>query len=810
MSALWQDIRHGLRLLARYPGFTIACVFTLAIVLGVNTAVFSVLNGVLLRPLPFSNADRIVDVSIELPPTEGQPAVKSFLDAQRLAAMKEGLQAAERIAAYRTESFTVSDTERAEKVSGGLVEPALFHLLGVSPARGSLFGEQDRQPGSDQTVVLSHDLWQRRYHGDPAIVGKAITLNGGQYTVVGVMRRDFYFPDRETQIWLPLVLAAQRPGPGMVDLQFYPVVARLKDGVAVARAESEARALLRRTATTSGPPGIGDPLSGAVIRLVPLRDAMVVGVRPALLAMSAAVALVLLIACLNLANLLLARNSGRLQEMAVRCTLGGGRGRLIRQMLVESMVLSLVGGIAGMFVAVGVYRLMPRLLPYEIPRLGEVRLDARVFLFALLLSIVTGLLFGLLPAFRSSTKNLAQDLAAGSTSTSPSSAFRGSLVVADVALALVLLSGAGLLVRNFVRLMRVDLGYEPHGLLTATVDFPAARWSTPGRSASFLDELLGRVEQRPEAQAAAVVAYPPFTSGFSVTSLSIVGQSSTPAMAIPQLTSPGYPQAMGLRMIEGRWISELEHTSESKVAVVNESFARRFLTAREAVGERLLLGKSELEVVGVVEDVRLLGLDKDPKPEIYASYRLAKGLPGANPSQMTLVVRTASKPSALVPFVRTTLFDLDPTMALNDVRPMAVRLSASLAQPRFYTLLIGAFAGMALVLAVAGVYGVLAYSVSRQTRSLGIRRALGASDWHILALVLGKGCRLVALGLLVGSAASLAMARILAHLLFGVSTNDPVSFVAAALTLGSVALFACYVPARRATRIDPMEALRQS
>jgi putative ABC transport system permease protein len=660
-------------------------------------------------------------------------------------------------------------------------------------------------------VVLSHDFWQRRYHGDPEIVGKPITVNGERHTVVGIMPKGFFFPNRETLIWLPLVLAARnRLGPGVIDLQFYPVVARLRDGVALEVAEIEAQALLHHAATTTGEPGIGDPLAGGVIRLSPLRDAMVIGVRPALFAMSAAVLLVLLIACINLANLLLARNSSRLQEMAIRSTLGGGRGRLIRQLLVESMVLSLVGGIAGMFVAVGAYRLMPRILPYEIPRLAEIRLDARVFLFALLLSIVTGLLFGILPAFRSSTKDLVRDLAAGSTSTPPSSAFRGLLVVADVSLALVLLTGAGLLVRNFVRLLSIDLGYEPRGMLAATINLPTIRWGTPERRVSFFDEVLGRVQQRPEVQAAAVVSFPPFTSGFSLTSLSVVGQSAAQTMAIPQLTSPGYPQAMGLRMIEGRWLSEQDHTSESKVVVVNETFARRYLTSVNPVGERLLLGTLQLEIIGVVEDVRLLGLEKDPKAEIYASYRLAKGLPGANPSQMTLVFRTASRPSSLVPFVRTAIFDLDSTLALDDVRPMEARLSASLAQPRFYTLLIGAFAGMALVLATAGVYGVLAYSVSRQTRALGIRRALGARDQDILALVLGRGLVLVSLGLLVGTAASLATARVLAHFLFGVSTKDPISFLAAAVTLGSVALFACYVPARRATRIEPMEAVRQS
>ena len=808
MSALWQDIRHGLRILVRYPGFTAASILTLAIVLGANTAVFSVMYGVLLRPLPFPGADRLADLSVDLPPSEGLPSRKAYLDGGSVESLREGARTIARVAAYRSQSFTVRDAERSEKVNGALVEAALFPLLDVSPARGSTFGERDLKRGSGRAVVLSYDLWQERFQSASDIVDKAITVDNEPYTVLGVMPEGFFFPSREAQLWMLLdVDAPADTETNGIATQYYPVVIRLRAGVAFQAAEAEAQAILRHTAAAQ--PGMVDELSGGRVQLAPLRDAMVVGVRPALIAMFAAVALVLLIACLNLANLLLARNASRLQEMAIRSTLGGGRARLMRQMLTESMVLSIIGGLCGLVVAGWVSRFLPLFLPQEIPRLAEVRFDTRVFFFALLLSAVTGVLFGLLPALRSSSTSLARDLSAGSTATAPGSAFRGSLVVADIALALVLLTGAGLLVRNFIRLLRIDLGYQPHGLLTATLNLDPTRWSAPGRSAAFFDDLLSALRQSPDVQAASVVSFPPLTPNFSLTSLSVVGQPPARTMAVPQLTSPEYLRTMGLQVVEGRWLSAQDQATESRVVVVNETFVRRYLAELDPVGQRLQLGASTWEVVGVVEDVRLLGLESDPKAEVYASYRLAREVPGALPTQMTVVLRGGSSPMALIPLLRKAAFKLDPTLALEDVRPLEAKLSASLAQPRFYALLLAGFGGMALVLAVAGVYGVLAYSVSRQTRAIGIRRALGAREWDILALVLGRGLVLVSLGLLLGTAASLAAARVLAHLLFGVSTKDPLSFIAAAITLGSAALIACYLPARRATRIEPLEALNQ-
>lgn len=792
MSTLWQDVRHSLRILARNRGFAVFSVLILAIALGANTAVFSVMNGVLLRALPYPEADRIVDVSIVLPPRDGSPST-ALLDRPMLEAWQEGTRTVEQAAAYRTRAYTLSGRGNAERLTGASVSSSLFPLLRVAPARGRAFQKVDEQ----WVVLLSHAFWRRHFQGDPGIVGATVNLDGTAHTVIGVMPESFYFPSREVLLWTPLALDAPAPGTAeVVEVQYFPVVARLRDGVSVEQASAEAGRILRSAS------------QGGRVQLVPLRDRMVAEARPALLLMTAAVGLVLLIACINLANLLLARSSSRQREMAIRSAVGGSRGRLVRQMLTESVVLSLLGGIAGVLVAAWTHRLLPRLLPRDIPRIEEAQLDAGVFLFAFLLSGFTGLLFGLLPALRSAGGNPARDLHGGPGEAARRSSSGSLLVVAEIALAFVLLVGAGLLLRSFLQLVRVELGYEPDRVLTATLRLDPARYGAPGRTGAFYDALLDRIEGREEVESAGIVSFSPMTQGFSLTSLEVVGLPPARTLAIPQMTSPGYLGAMGLRLVAGRWLTPEDHASQAPVAVVNESFVRKHIQGPGAVGRRLAVGSASLEIVGILEDVRLLGLDSEPKPELFTSYRHAEAVAGMAPERMTLAIRSGGDPLALLPFLRATLHDLDPELALEDVKTMEARLDAAVAQPRFYAFLLAVFAGMALALAAAGVYGVLSYSVARQTRAIGVRRALGAQRSDILALVLRKGLLLVFVGLVTGTVAAILASGAVARLLFGVTTRDPMSYALAALSLGVVALLACYLPARRAAQVEPGEALR--
>lgn len=793
MSTLWQDVRYSFRILARNRGFAVFSVLILAIALGANTAVFSVMNGVLLRALPYPAADRIVDVSIALPPREGSPAT-ALLDRPMLEAWQAGARTVEQVAAYRTQTYTLSGRGNAERLTGASVSSSLFPLLRVAPVRGRAFqGTEDGQ----RVVLLSHVCWRRHFQGDPGIVGTTVNLDGAALTVIGVMPESFYFPNREVLLWTPLAFATPAPSAAeLIDVQYFPAVARLREGASIGQASAEADRIFREMSQEGR------------VQLVPLRDRMVAEVRPALLLMTAAVGLVLLIACINLANLLLARGASREREMAIRSAVGGSGGRLVRQMLTESVVLSLIGGIAGVLVAAWTHRLLPRLLPRDIPRIEEAQLDGGVFLFAFLLSGFTGLLFGLLPALRSAKGSLARNLYGGGTEAPQRSSSGSLLVVAEIALAFVLLVGAGLLLRSFLQLVRVDLGYEPDRVLTATLQLDPARYGAPGRTGAFYDALLSRVEGYKAVESVGIVSFSPMTQGFSLTSLEVVGQPPARTLAIPQMTSPGYLGAMGLRLAKGRWLTPEDHASQAPVAVVNESFVRKHIQGPGAVGRRLAVGSASLEIVGVLEDVRLLGLDSEPKPELFTSYRHAEAVAGMPPERMTLAIRAGGDPLALLPFLRATLHDLDPELALEDVRTMEARLDAAVAQPRFYALLLAVFAGMALALAAAGVYGVLSYSVARQTRAIGVRRALGAQRGDILALVLRKGLLLVFLGLVTGTVAAALASRAVARLLFGVTARDPWSYAVAALSLGIVALLACYLPARRATQVEPGEALR--
>lgn len=731
---IWQDVCHGCRSLARSPGFTAVVTAMLAITLGANTALFSVMNGVLLRALPYPDPERIVDVSLLTPATSERPGRKEFLDSRILEALQQEAKTLEAAAAYSVRSFTLSGSEAPERLAGANVSTTLFPLLGISPAKGRTFRDEEGQAGADRVVLLSHGLWKRRFGAAPTIVGKTVVLEGVPYTVVGVMPEGFLFPNREIQLWTPLTAEAPAsPAGSTLATRYDPTVARLGKGVSLARAQTELQAIAQRVAA-AGSTAEENP---GRVQLVPLRDAMAAEVRPTLLAMSAAVGLVLVIACVNLASLLLARGLWKQREMAIRSALGGSRGRLIRQALIESTLLSLMGGIAGLLLAAWIHRLLPTLVPQDIPRLEEVRLDLRVFLFAMFLSGLTGLICGLLPAIRSAGPDLARALHGGGGGESPGWSSRNVFVVVEVALTFVVLVGAGLLLRSYLNLMAVEPGYEPDCVLTATLDLGSVGPDEAGRAAAFFDALLASLEQQPAVEAVGVVSFPPLTQGFSMTSVTVSGEPAARTLAVTQGTSPGYLRALGLRIAEGRWMTTLDHESRAPVAVVNETFVRRFIARPQPLGRRVEVGGVSVEIVGVIEDVRLLGLDSDPKPEILTSYHLSEAISGTSPQRLTLAIRSTGDSRRLVPLLRKVVYELEPALAVN-VTTMEASLAESLAQPRFYALLLGIFAAVALVLASAGIYGVVAESVARRTRAIGIRRALGAEPRDILALVFRK------------------------------------------------------------------------
>ncbi len=814
MDTLWQDLRQSLRILVKNPGFTTVALVTLAIGIGANTAIFSVVNAVLLRPLPYPEPDRIVRVGEERSAMRGMPQA-TFMTGDTLEAWREDAEAVEQLAGYGQRSYTLTGQGEPVRLRGAAVSAGMFPLLRVSPLLGRQFEPEEERPGSNRVTVLSYALWQQRFGSDPDIVGKALVFDGNPHTVVGVLPQDFYFPDRDTELWTPLVTTIPNQQPGQVMIRAFSGLARLKTGVTLEQAAAEGQTIVQRIHEQR--PGLLAEGPAPTLRLVPLRDEMVGETRPALLALVVAVGFVLLIASANLANLLLARGASRQREMAIRAAVGAGRARLVRQLLTESTLLSLAGGAVGLIAAVWVQQILPTIAPGDIPRIDEVRLDARVLGFTLIISLFTGLLFGLAPALHSARVNLVRSLneasaqSAGGFGLLRANRTRSLLAVAEIALALALLVGAGLLLKSFVTLIDVDPGYDPANVLTTRIALPQTRYSEAGVRQAFFDELLARVSQTPGVEAAGLVSRLPLSSGEAVVILRIEGRAPPTGLddlisARPQAVSAGYFQTMRMRLVDGRWLTDSDETSGAAVVMINESFARQYFPTENPIGRRLNMGGGPQEIIGVVGDVRHTGLDADPTPELYGSYRQ----PGRRGGSLNtyLAIRTTGDPLAVVPFLRRTVLDLDPNLPLDDVMTMEARLSASVAQPRFYAVLVGLFAALALTLAAVGIYGLLSYTVSQRKREIGVRIALGAQPGDILTLVLRQGLLLTAIGIAVGLAGAFAVTRLLASLLFGVTTTDPATFVAVPVVLAGVALLACYLPARRAARVDPIEALR--
>lgn len=812
MNGLFQDFRCALRALARSPGFTASAVATLALGIGANTAIFSAVHAVLLAPLPYRDADRLVMVEgnyLTLGMEKIGASVPEFLDE------RAGVSSFAGVAAFRSRDLNLTGGGEAERVPGASISPDLFPLLGVAPARGRGFARAEEEPGRGAVAIVSDGFWRRRFAGDPATVGRTIRLNGVTHTIVGVMPPGFEFPHpayrlaHSADVWLPLSFAPEE----LRERSAYNlrVVARLRDGVPLARANAEAGALGRRWQRElpdyRGPRGEDGGWKLAVFPLT--REIAGPGVRRNLFVLLAAVGLVLLIACANLANLHLARGLARESETAIRLAVGASRWRIVRQLLTESVTLACLGGAAGALLALWGIGWLASSYPSALPRLGETRADAVFFAFAFALSALTGLLFGLAPALRAARTDLAGSMRRPGA-VSGGLLGRRLLVASEVGLSVILLAGSGLLLRSFFRLAAVHTGFDPQHVLAADIALPASRYDTDARRAEFFDRLTDRVKQLPGVTAAGAASLLPLSGpGFSGP-FSVEGRpfdTANPSFAGYRGVTPGYFATLSMRLLAGRPFARGDAAGQTPVVIIAETLARRFFPKGDSLGKRIKLGapgspRPWLTVVGVVRDAPYAGLSTPPRPEMYVPQLQSPF------STMSLVVRGGGDPMELAASVRAAVAAIDPDQPVHDVRALERLVSDAVEAPRLSALLMALFAAVAVLLTTVGVYGVASYSAARRTREMGIRAAMGAAPRDLLLLALSDGTRAAATGLLAGLAAALLLARGLSGLLYGVSPWDPATFSIAAVFLAGVCLLAAYLPARRAAFNDPMTALR--
>ena len=826
MQTLWQDLRHGLRMLAKSPGFTIVAVLTLALGIGANTAIFSIVDGVLLRPLAYKDSASLVNVWGKF---EKDGIAQNWISEPEYWDLIEHNQSFSQIAAYAlggSANLTSADS-RPVQVSTASATAGLLPLLGIAPVIGRDFAADEDQPGHSHFALLSYALWQSQFGGDPYIAGKAIQLDGEKYDVVGVLSKDFTLGGKQ-DLWTPLGL--DRVKPQNRGSHYMHVVARVKPGVDFAQASSALARLadeLRRTY----PNNYGTDATSFTMYIRPVKEQLVGNLRPALFVLLGAVAFVLLIACANVANLLLARSSSREKELAIRTALGAGRARLIRQLLTESVILALVGGLLGLLLAYWGIDALRALVPAKTPRIHEVRLDPAVLAFTFIVSLLTGLVFGFAPAWHIAKSDLRETLneaGRGTSAASGSRLLRSGLVVSELALAVLLLVGAGLLIRSFSRLLDVSPGFQTQHLLTMELALPEKAYPDGAPVQNFFKQLMEKVKTVPGVQSTGAVSQMPLSDNYSSGSVFFADTSipdlqkyqplgNLPYMEIDQRSATtGYFQTMEIPLVRGRLFSEGDDASAPLVAVVDTNFAHRFWPHGDAIGQRVAIDTVPnvkpatprwRTIVGVAGHVKHYGLDVEGREQIYFPH--SQPLYGTYASRdMTLAVRTSLDPTSVTNAIREQVFGLDKDLALYNIATMDDLVSASVAQPRLNLSLLVAFAVLALVLAAVGVYGVMAYAVTQRTQEFGIRVALGASSTDVLKQVLLEGGRLAGLGLAIGLLAALALTRLMSSLLFGVKPSDPLTLGLAAALLALVALAACYIPARRATRVDPLVALR--
>jgi predicted permease len=806
MDHFLQDARYALRILRKSPGFALVAVLALALGIGANSAVFSVVNGVLLRPLPFAEPDRLVRIFGNFRAMGLERISTSVPEYQDYRQVPRVLTS---VAAFTDTDVTLTGQDVPERLRAIVGSASFLPTLGVSPSMGRHFSEEEETQGRDQVVILTHRLWRGRFGANPSILGTSLTLDGQPFTVVGVLPAGFEYP-QGTDVYLPFAPTANQLSPNARGSRFLDIVARLKPGVTQEAAQRD----MDRVAgvLTEANPGNYSGTSPWTISVVSMEEQTVGGVRSTLWVLLGAVGFVLLIACTNVANLQLARAAARGREISIRAALGAGRRRLVTQFLTESLVLSIAGGALGLLLAMWGMDALLSLVGDGLPRSQEVRLDGRVVLFTVGVSVLTGLLFGLVPALQASRADLHSAMREGTKSTGGRSSgrVRGVLVVSQVALALVLLVGAGLFMRSFMELQGVDAGFDPEGVLTARLSLPQERYGEPPKRAAAMREFLSRAQGVPGVEAAGLATLLPLT-GRSDWSFEIEGRAVTPSdpprPAVEyRAVSADFHKALRIPLVRGRMLSDADGFDAPHAVVINESMARIIFPGEDPIGMRIRLNSRNpnpwATVVGIVKDVREWGLDVPARPVAY--YSLLQRAPAG----AYLVVRTSQSPSSLLASLQAELRAVDGNLPLYDVAPMAAVVDGSVSQRRFSMLLLGLFAGVAVVLASLGIYGVIAYTVTQRTRELGIRMALGARQADVLGLMVGQGMRLTLVGVGVGLVLALGLGRLLSALLFGVKAHDPLTFFGVALLLAGVALVAAWLPARRATKVDPALTLR--
>jgi putative ABC transport system permease protein len=822
MQTVWQDLRYAARMLLKRPGFTIIAVLTLALGIGANTAIFSVVNAVLLRPLPYPEPDRLVFIYNT---TKNLYSKFGLIEAEFLR-LRDQARSLELVSLYTPITITLTGMGEAERISAGTASGDLFKALGAQMALGRTFKLEEEPAGRDNVVILSHDFWQRSFSADPGVLGRALTLNERSYTIVGVLPQGFKSPlelqaDQPVELWLPPGYNPSNPccSHGL------SVIARLREGQTIEQARADIKAIIAGV-MKEYPGGYSWDVSKRTL-LEPLTSEIVGDMRHPLWVLLAAVAFVLLIACANVSNLLLARNETRASEIAIRTALGAGRARIVRQLLVESLLLAIIGGGFGLLLALWGLEVLPALGVEKIPRLREIALDRWVLGFTLVMSLLTVVIFALAPAFQAVKFDLQAALKEGRRTSAVGKSrrrLRNALVVTEVALSLVLLAGAGLLIRSFWRLQQVETGLRAEYLLTMRLFPPESAYPGDLQVAAFYENLLQRVRSLPGVTDAAAASGVPIGEGNTATETQIEGLRDPSDLVRSRIAefrvvSPGYFRTMGIRLVRGRLLENSDQELSAPVAVINETMARAYWPNGDALGRRFrLLDKVDpkdsrtvfLTVVGIVADVKNNGLTKKVPREAYVTMRqrtVAIAAMGAA-RRMTLAVRTSVEPMNLAAAIRQEVSALDRNVPITEVRTMEQILARATAQPRFNTILLGIFAAVALALAGVGIYGVLSYAVTQRTHEVGIRIALGARRGDVVRLVVGQGMLLTLLGVAIGLSASFALTRLMEGLLYQVSATDPWTFALVALLLTGVALVACYIPARRAAKVDPMAALR--
>jgi len=804
IETLIQDLRYGARMLRKNPGFTAVAALTLALGIGANTAIFSVINHLLLLPLPYPESQRIVDVW-HTPPQESFPGLDRFsVSPANYLNWKSQNEVFEQMAIYQYASFSLSAGDDPVPVIGAVVSSDFFSVLRSSASLGRVFLPEEERPGRDQVVVISQGLWRRVFGANPNLIGQTLILNSRRITVVGVMPAGFQFP-REAELWAPLAWDDQERQTRSI--HDYQVIARLKPNISLAKAQAEMNMISSRLEREYPE---ADKGWGAVV--IPLQEDLVGDIRPALRVLFSAVGFVLLIACANVANLMLARGANRRKEIAIRLALGAPRARIFRQLLSESLLLAAGGGVLGLFLAGWGIEALARLGSDGLPNPGEIGIDRWALGFTLLVSFGAGIVAGIAPAFQLSAAGASEALKQDTGRTGGASAKQGvlkALVVSEVALSLILLIGAGLMIRSFWKLRQVNPGFDPSDTLTMSVGLSPTKYADPRQQAAFFDRALEQVRALPGVVSAGGTTTLPLAGGGSTQPFTVEGRPASAVaeqpMALTRYISPDYFRAMGIPLREGRFFGDQDRENRVPVVIISEAMARQFWPGENPIGRRMTpsfhLGQGPREIVGVVGDVKG-GLDADASATMYLPYKQAPR------PYMTLVARTASDPQYFVRAISRAIFTVDKEQALQNVRTMEQAIAASVSDRRFNMTLLIAFASLALVLAAVGVYGVMNYSVTLLRREIGVRMALGAQLSDVLKLVIGQGMKLAFVGVALGLVASVALTRTMKNLLFGISATDPATFAAIALLLTAVALLACFVPARRAAKVNPVIALR--